>query len=112
MAKNQEQQDRKDSGCRERWLFRLYIAGQSPESLAALNNIRSILEEYLPGCHELTVMDVVQYPLTAIKDGILVTPTLLKIYPHPFVRIVGNLNDQEQVVKSLDLPGHSSQEER
>src|SRR5688572_7613201 len=83
--------------------FKLYIAGQNWKSDLAIKNLRSICAEKLGDNYELVVIDVIERPELAEKARILATPTLVKEQPPPMRRIVGDLSNQEAVVKGLDL---------
>lgn len=83
--------------------LRLYVAGKSPNSVQALNNLRSICQELLADdSWQLEVVDIFSNPKRALEDMILVTPTLLKLGT-PDVRIVGDLSQREKVLAALDL---------
>ena len=81
--------------------LRLYIAGNAPNSLRATANARAICEEHFAFGHELEIVDLLEHPLRALADGILVTPTLLKLLPLPVQRVIGNLSDTNQVLLAL-----------
>lgn len=81
--------------------LRLYVTGDAPNSIRAVANARSICKEYFPGGHQLEIVDLVEHPERAMDDGIVVTPTLLKLLPMPRQRIIGNLNDTQQVLLAL-----------
>jgi circadian clock protein KaiB len=81
--------------------LRLYIAGNAPNSLRAIDNIKSICAEHLVAGHELEIVDLLKFPLRALADGIVVTPTLLKLSPLPVQRVIGNLSDTSQVLLTL-----------
>lgn len=88
--------------------FRLYIAGGAPNSTIALNNLRAIIDNYLSdGRYKLDIVDVLKEPLRAIDDGVLLTPTLVKLSPPPSIKITGNLCKMDKVVKILGLGGSS-----
>lgn len=82
--------------------FRLYIAGQSRNSVDALANLTAICNEWLPQQHEIEIVDVFREPGRALADGILMTPTLVRLGPTP-VRIVGALNQSVSVIRALGL---------
>jgi circadian clock protein KaiB len=82
-------------------LLRLYVAGNSPNSLRAIANARAICDEHFASGHEIQIVDLLEHPLQALADGIIVTPTLLRMSPLPVQRMVGNLNDREQVLLAL-----------
>lgn len=81
--------------------LRLYVAGNAPNSLRAVANARALCEERFPGRHELEIVDLLTHPLRAHADGIVVTPTLLKLAPPPVQRVIGNLSDIEAVLAIL-----------
>jgi circadian clock protein KaiB len=81
--------------------LRLYIAGDAPNSLAAVANIRAICAEYFPSAHEIEVVDLLEHPGRALADGIIVTPTLIKVSPLPMQRLVGSLSATKQVLLAL-----------
>ena len=85
-----------------RVVLRLYVAGSSPNSAAAIANLKT-LDEGSPVQFELEIVDVLQEPRRALSDGILVTPTLVKLSPSPSCRILGNLRDFQVVLRSLGL---------
>ncbi len=84
-------------------VLRLYIAGDAPNSVQAIANLRSICDEYLPGGHKLEVVDVLEIPRRAMAEGVLVTPSLAKLSPLPAAQVIGNLSDKMQVVHTLGL---------
>jgi circadian clock protein KaiB len=81
--------------------LRLYVAGKAPNSLLAVANARAICAEHFPSAHELEIVDVLDDALRALTDGIIVTPTLLRLSPLPRYRVIGNLSDSRQVVLAL-----------
>ena len=82
--------------------MRLYVAGNAPNSVRAIANARSICEEYFAAGHELEIVDLLEHPKRALADGIIVTPTLLKLLPLPVQRVIGSLNDTCQVLLALN----------
>jgi circadian clock protein KaiB len=83
--------------------FRLYIAGDTQNSCAALANLTSICQEHLPGKHQIEVIDVFREPKRGLADGVFMTPTLLKISPSPNRKIVGALSQTSSVLQALGL---------
>lgn len=81
--------------------LRLYVAGNAPNSLRAIANARAICDEHFASGHELEVVDLLEHPRRALADGIIVTPTLLKLMPLPAQRVIGNLSDTNQVLMTL-----------
>lgn len=88
---------------KERYVLRLYIAGMSPKSMAAVDNIKRICEEYLPGLCQLEVIDIYQQPIFAKNGQIIAAPTLVKELPPPLKKLVGSLADTDRVLVGLDL---------
>lgn len=88
--------------------LRLYVAGQAPNSVAALANLRALLLEGADGAANVEVVDVLKEPARALADGVVVSPTLLRLRPLPLVRIVGNLSNREAVRHALGLTETSS----
>ncbi len=87
----------------ERYLLRLYVAGQTPKCLSAIANIKKICEENLQGRYELEVIDLYEQPQLAQGDQIVALPTLIKKIPQPLRRIIGDLSDTERVLVGLDI---------
>ncbi len=83
--------------------FRLYVAGDAPNSLQALANLTQICETYLPDRHEIEIVDVVLEPKRALRESILMTPTLVTDSPYPGHRIVGTLSNTEPILQILGL---------
>ena len=81
--------------------LRLYVAGSAPNSLRAVANAKAICDEHFASEHELEIVDLLEHPAKALADGILVTPTLLKIFPLPALKLIGNLSDTAQVLSAL-----------
>jgi circadian clock protein KaiB len=83
--------------------LRLYVAGQTPKSLAAIANLKRICEEHLAGRYIIEVIDLLVTPQLAAGDQIVALPTLVRRLPPPLKRIIGNLADAERVLVGLDL---------
>jgi circadian clock protein KaiB len=88
---------------RKTYILKLYVAGNTPNSMRALKTLRNILETEFKGVYALKVIDVLVNPQLAEEDKILATPTLTKILPPPVRRIIGDLSDRERVLIGLDL---------
>ena len=88
---------------RKTYILKLYVAGNTPNSMRALNTLRAILESEFKGVYALKVIDVLKNPQLAEEDKILATPTLSKILPPPVRRIIGDLSDREKWLIGLDL---------
>lgn len=85
------------------YILKLYVAGNTPNSIRALRTLNTILEEEFHGVYALKVIDVLKNPQLAEEDKILATPTLSKILPPPVRKIIGDLSDRERVLIGLDL---------
>jgi len=83
--------------------LRLYVAGQTSRSLAALANLRTICEEHLHGRYRIQVIDLLEHPQLAKGDQILALPTLVRRLPEPIRKLVGDLSDTERALVGLDL---------
>jgi circadian clock protein KaiB len=87
----------------ERWELRLYVAGQTPKSLAAFANLREICEKHLKGQYSIEVIDLQENPQLAAGDQIMAIPTLIRKLPPPMKKIIGDLSNTERVLVGLDL---------
>lgn len=85
------------------WRLRLYVAGQTPKSLAAFSNLKSICENYLDGRYRIEVIDLLEQPHLSKGDQILAIPTLVRKLPQPVRKIIGDLSDANRVLIGLDL---------
>ncbi|GFE67996.1 circadian clock protein KaiB [Chroococcus sp. FPU101] len=88
---------------RKTYVLKLYVAGNTPNSVRALKTLKNILEEEFQGVYALKVIDVLKNPQLAEEDKILATPTLSKVLPPPVRKIIGDLSDREKVLIGLDL---------
>jgi circadian clock protein KaiB len=93
----------------ERWLLRLYVAGQSPKSLHAFANLTTLCEEHLAGQYEIEVVDLVGDPSLARSDDILAIPTLVRRLPPPLRKIIGDLSNTQRVLIGLRLESDSTE---
>ena len=85
------------------WQLRLYVAGQTPKSLAAFSNLKRICETHLSGRYRIEVIDLLKRPHLSRGDQILAIPTLVRKLPVPVRKIIGDLSDTERVLVGLDL---------
>jgi circadian clock protein KaiB len=85
------------------WRLRLYVAGQTPKSLAAFANLKKICEEHLAGKYEIEVIDLAVNPKLARQDQILAVPTLIRQLPPPVKKIIGDLSRKERVLVGLEI---------
>jgi circadian clock protein KaiB len=91
----------------DKWVLRLYVAGQTPKAVTALNNLKSICEEQLKGKYHIEVIDLLKNPQLGRDDQILAIPTLMRKLPLPVRLIIGDLSNKERVLVGLDLKEHS-----
>jgi len=87
----------------ETWELRLYVAGQTTKSVAALANLRRYCEQHVPGRYQLEVIDLMQHPQLAEGDQILAIPTVVRKVPEPIRKVIGDLSNEERVLVGLDL---------
>jgi circadian clock protein KaiB len=91
---------------KDKWILRLYVAGQTPKALTAFTNLKKICEEQLNGKYSIEVIDLLINPQLGNEDQILALPTLVRKLPVPVRKIIGDLSDTERVLVGLDLlPG-------
>ena len=90
------------------WDLRLYVAGQTPKSLAAFFNLKKICEEHLKGRYEVEVIDLLENPHLAREDQIIAIPTLIRRLPEPVRKIIGTLADTERVLVGLEIHERTS----
>ena len=81
--------------------LRLYVAGNAPNSMTAIANIRAICDRHFPATHDLEIVDMLWHPERALDDDVIVTPTLLRVRPLPAHRMIGNLSDTAKVLMAL-----------
>ncbi len=86
-----------------KYVLRLYIVGNTPQSARAIKNIKSLCEAYLKDRYELTVVDLFQQPEQAKEAQVIAAPTLVKQLPLPIRRLIGDLSNTNQVLLSLDI---------
>ena len=87
----------------DKWLLRLYVAGQTPKAITAYANLKKICEEYMNGNYQIEVIDLMVNPTLAKDDQILALPTLVRKLPEPVKKIIGDLSNTERVLVGLDI---------
>ena len=103
-SKSVDRQDMSESKTpNDMWVLRLYVAGNTPESLTAFKNLKSICENKLKGKFDIEVIDLLVNPQLGRNDQILALPTLVRKLPVPVRKIIGDLSDTERVLVGLDL---------
>ena len=88
---------------RDKWLLRLYVAGQTPKCVAAFANLKKICAEYLDNRYQIEIIDLLENPQLARGDQIVAIPTLVRNLPEPVRKIIGDLSNTEKVLVGLDL---------
>jgi len=91
---------------RTKIIFCLYVAGEAENSVRAIANLAAICRDYLPGRHQIKIVDVLKNPKRALADGIFMTPTLVRLAPGPVVKIVGTLSETRRMLLALGLEAH------
>jgi circadian clock protein KaiB len=87
----------------DEWILRLYTAGETARSIAALQNLMTICEAHLAGRYRIEVVDLLKHPQLARGDQIVAVPTLVRRLPPPMKRIIGDLSNENSVLVGLDL---------
>ena len=87
----------------QRYVLRLYVTGMTSRSRRAIENVRRICEEHLPGQYDLEVIDIYQQPTLAKGEQIIAAPTLIKKLPLPLRRVIGDMSSTDRVLLGLDL---------
>ena len=85
------------------WELRLYVAGMTPTSIRAFENLKRLCEEHLQGAYKIQVIDLLDRPTLASGDQIIAVPTLVRRLPTPVKKIIGDLSNTERVLVGLDL---------
>jgi circadian clock protein KaiB len=84
--------------------FRLYVAGNAPNSVQAVANLNTLCCEHLANRHQIEIVDVLCEPRRALDDSVFLTPTLVKLSPDPIRKIIGTLSQRTAVMQALGLP--------
>ncbi|MCX6689230.1 MAG: circadian clock KaiB family protein [Methanoregula sp.] len=100
---NRKETEKHEEPAGEVWILRLYVAGQTPNSLTAFDNLRKLCEEHLGCQYTIEVIDLLKNPQLAKDHQIIAVPTLIRRLPTPVKKIIGNLSDTEKVLVGLDL---------
>lgn len=87
----------------DKWILRLYVAGQTPKCILAFSNLKKICETQLKGKYKIEVIDLLDTPQLSRDDQILAIPTLVRKLPVPVRKIIGDLSNTERVLIGLDI---------
>ncbi len=101
--KTAKKSTRSSSSKSAKWLLRLYVAGNTPNSIAAFANLKEICEVHLGGQYQIEVVDLLENPTLARGDQIVAIPTLVRRLPFPVKKIIGDLSNRDRVLVGLDL---------
>ncbi len=85
------------------WELRLYVAGNTPNSIAAFSNLKQICETHMGGRYRIEIIDLLRNPQLASGDQIIAIPTLVRRLPTPIKKIIGDLSNRDRVLIGLDL---------
>jgi circadian clock protein KaiB len=88
---------------KKEWELRLYVAGQTAKSIAALANLKRICDEHLEGKYHIEIIDLLKQPQLSRGDQIIATPTLVRKLPEPIRKIIGDLSNNDKVLVALDI---------
>ena len=88
---------------KEGYSLRLYVAGQTPRSIAAIANLKRICAQHLAGEYKIEIVDLMENPALAQRHQIVAIPTLIRQLPEPIKRIIGDLSNEEKVLVGLDI---------
>ena len=97
---------------KQRYVLRLYVAGVTPKSRAATDNVKRLCEEHLKGRYELDVIDMYQQPKLAKGEQIIAVPTLIKKLPVPLRKLIGDMSNEEKFLVGMDLKPKSTVTEK
>ncbi len=103
MATTSPLHDAAAAALKPEWQLRLYVAGSTPRSSAALDNLKRLCETHLAGRYSIEVVDLLVNPQLAAGDQILAVPTLVRKFPEPIRKIIGDLSNEERVLVGLDV---------
>ncbi|MEM0951424.1 MAG: circadian clock KaiB family protein [Cyanobacteria bacterium P01_H01_bin.74] len=87
----------------DKGILKLYVTGKSPRTDQAIQNLKSICDDKFPGQFQIVIIDVLEHPKLAEDEKIMATPTLVRDFPPPIRRIIGDLSDKDQVLLGLDF---------
>lgn len=104
---NNSLEEDRDAADKDKWILRLYVAGQTPKCLLAFSNLKKICETQLKGKYTIEVIDLLQNPQLSRDDQILAIPTLVRKLPVPVRKIIGDLSNVDRVLIGLDIMPNS-----
>jgi circadian clock protein KaiB len=99
------------SGDPDSWELRLYVAGKTPKSTAAIENLKAICDAHLNGKYHIEIVDLLVHPQLAKGDQIVAIPTLVRKLPKPIRKVIGDLSNVERALVGLQLRPRSRSEQ-
>ena len=103
LGKRRRRDRKKNDDDQDGYNLRLYVAGQTPKSIAAIANLKKICDQHLNGRYEIEIIDLMKNPALAQRHQIVAIPTLIRQLPEPLKRIIGDLSNPEKVLVGLDI---------
>lgn len=103
MTKENEGQEEFGEPGDEKYILRLFVTGATPNSVRAITNLKKICDTYLKGRYELEIIDIFQQPLPAKEEQVIAVPLLIKKFPLPERKLVGDMSNKEKVLKGLGI---------
>lgn len=94
---------KENDGLAEKYILRLFVTGATPNSVRAIKNLKQICETYCKGKYELEIIDIFQTPLLAKDEQVIAVPLLIKKFPLPEKKLVGDMSNKEKVLKGLGI---------
>ena len=95
---------------REKYVFNLFVTGSTPRSARAIKNLSALCEKHLKGNYELKVIDLYQEPEQAAGEGIVAAPTLIKKFPRPLRKFIGDLSDTAKLLIGLEIKNRANED--
>jgi circadian clock protein KaiB len=99
----------KKAKAKAKYAMRLYITGATPRSSAAVTNLRKLCDKYLPGEYDLRIIDIYQQPQLASEGQVIAAPTLVKSFPLPLRRFIGDMSNTENLLAGLEIHSFPSE---
>ena len=103
MSNKSPDKKKKSTGDTKEFVFHLFITGASPNSVRAINNIKQLCEKHLAGRYDLQIIDVYQQPSIAEKEQIIALPLMIRKYPLPERRLIGDMSETEKILRMLGI---------
>jgi len=92
------------------FVLKLFVSGASPNSVRAINNVKKVLTKYIKGKYSLSIIDIYQDKTVAESEQIIAVPMLIKKFPLPEKRLIGDMSDTKRVLKGLEITAEGTEE--